>query len=89
MSRYPSYDVARFDQQFAETESERNARLRTKQFAAEYERLAYPPSAARLSALHNLIKGAMLAVDNNDRVTAKAVLTNAEQMVLAMMEQGK
>ena len=47
------------------------------------------PTTPRLSALHNLIKGAMLAVDNNDRVTAKAVLTNAEQMVLAMMEQGK
>lgn len=27
MSRYPSYEVARFDQQFAETERERNARL--------------------------------------------------------------
>lgn len=28
MSRYPSEDVARFDQQFAETEDERNKRLR-------------------------------------------------------------
>lgn len=46
-------------------------------------------SSARLSALHNLIKGAMLAVDNNDRITAKAVLTNAEHVVLAMMENGK
>ncbi len=30
MGRYPSDDVARFDQQFAETQSERNARLRAK-----------------------------------------------------------
>jgi len=28
MARYPSEDVARFDQQFAETEADRNARLR-------------------------------------------------------------
>ena len=46
-------------------------------------------SAPRLSALYNLIRGASMAVDNNDRVTAKAVLTNAEHMVLAMMENGK
>lgn len=30
MSRYPNEDVARFDQQFAETEDERNGRLRQK-----------------------------------------------------------
>lgn len=46
-------------------------------------------TTARLSALYNLIRGAMLAVDNNDRITAKTVLTNAEAVVLAMMEQGK
>lgn len=33
MNRYPSEDVARFDQQFAETEDERNARLRRKRKA--------------------------------------------------------
>ena len=59
-----------------------------RDFATKYERLVYPPTA-RLSALHNLIRGVMLAVDNNDRITAKAVLTNAEKMVLAMMENGK
>ena len=52
-----------------------------------YLRLA--SNNARLSALYNLIRAASLAVDNNDRVTAKAVLTNAEHVVLAMMEQGK
>ena len=36
-----------------------------------------------------VLQGATLAVDNNDRITAKAVLTNAEHMVLAMMENGK
>ena len=30
MGRYPSEDVARFDQQFAETEQERNDRLRRR-----------------------------------------------------------
>lgn len=30
MSRYPSEDVSRFDQQFAETEDERNERLSAK-----------------------------------------------------------
>lgn len=37
--RYPSEDVARFDQQFAETEDERNDRLRRK-------RKAIAPSAS-------------------------------------------
>lgn len=33
MSRYPSEDVARFDQQFAETETERNERLKARRIA--------------------------------------------------------
>lgn len=33
MSRYPSYGIERFDQQFAETEGERNERLRRKRSA--------------------------------------------------------
>ena len=48
-----------------------------------------PPIYPRLSALHNLIDWAKRAVDNNDRITAKAVLTNAEHVVLAMMGQSK
>ena len=59
----------------------------------DHSRRDWPVSAiaapARLSALYNLIRGASIAVDNNDRITAKAVLTNAEKMVLAMMENGK
>ena len=47
------------------------------------------PSVARLSAMYSLIRAASMAVDDNDRVTAKAVLTNAEAVVLAMMENGK
>ena len=34
MSRYPDETTRRFDQQFAETEGERNARLRKKRLAA-------------------------------------------------------
>ena len=34
MSRYPSIGAERFDQQFAETESERNERLRRKRLKA-------------------------------------------------------
>jgi hypothetical protein len=34
MSRYPSYEAGRFDQQFAETEGERNERLRRKRLKA-------------------------------------------------------
>ena len=45
-------------------------------------------SSARLSALHNLLRGISLAMDNNDPVTARIMLTNAEHVVLAMMEQG-
>lgn len=30
MSKYPNEDVARFDRQFRETETERNARLKRK-----------------------------------------------------------
>lgn len=36
MSRYPSESVERFDQQFRETEGERNARLREKRERATY-----------------------------------------------------
>ena len=38
MSKYPSEDVARFDQQFAETEDERNERLRAKRLRYDKER---------------------------------------------------
>lgn len=51
--------------------------------------LHQPANYARLSALYNLLRGAMLAVDNNDRITAKAVLQNAADVALAMMENGK
>ena len=52
-----------------------------------YGTLMPRPLAPRLSALYNLIRSASMAVDNNDRITAKAVLTNAEHVVLAMMER--
>ena len=35
MSRYPNEDIARFDQQFAETESERNERQRRRRLRAK------------------------------------------------------
>ena len=35
MNRYPSEDVARFDQQFAETEQERSERQRAKRLSVQ------------------------------------------------------
>lgn len=40
MSRYPSEGVARFDQRFAESEWERNARLNAKRLSGIHETIA-------------------------------------------------
>jgi hypothetical protein len=74
MSRYPSNGVERFDQQFAETESDRNDRLRRR-------RLKTSPEMSDLDRLHakeNEIARLMAALIRIDAINDNPACFNAE-----------
>jgi hypothetical protein len=85
MARYPSYDVARFDQQFAETSSEKNERLKNSRMKKADANLV----AEMLEAL----KDALWVLDNvaaiNGTLKIESTLTDPRPAIRAVIAKAE